>query len=200
MTFRQKIILMDSDTSQRAAISRKLNSALFHIEPFEDIHELALRWPERGVLLVNIQDNSVRELAQRMVDAGIWLPIIAYATDTQPSDVVDAVLGGATGYLTWPFSSEDVEAAISRANSSGAEIGSTKAREGAARSRLKRLTPREREVLAAVAQGLSNRLIARTLDISPRTVEIHRANMLHKIGARHTSEAIRVALEASLVT
>ena len=50
-----------------------------------------------------------------------------------------------------------------------------------------------------MAIGLSNRLIGEQLDISPRTVEIHRANMLTKIGAQHTSEAIRIAIEASLV-
>ena len=57
----------------------------------------------------------------------------------------------------------------------------------------------EREVLAGVAGGLSNRLIGEKLSISPRTVEIHRANMLTKMGAHHTSEAIRIAIEASLV-
>ena len=50
-----------------------------------------------------------------------------------------------------------------------------------------------------VADGLSNRLIGEKLRISPRTVEIHRANMLNKMGASHTSEAIRIAIEASLV-
>ena len=69
-----------------------------------------------------------------------------------------------------------------------------------ARSRVQRLTKREREVLAGVADGLSNRLIGERLAISPRTVEIHRANMLNKMGANHTSEAIRIAIEASLVS
>ena len=55
------------------------------------------------------------------------------------------------------------------------------------------------EVLEGVAHGLSNRLIGERLRISPRTVEIHRANMLHKIGVTHTNEAIRIAIEASLV-
>ena len=61
------------------------------------------------------------------------------------------------------------------------------------------LTKREREVLAGVAGGLSNRMIGEKLSISPRTVEIHRANMLTKMGANHTSEAIRIAIEAALV-
>lgn len=64
---------------------------------------------------------------------------------------------------------------------------------------MQRLTKREREVLVGVADGLSNRRIGEQLAISPRTVEIHRANMLTKMGAQHTSEAIRVAIEATLV-
>ena len=62
-----------------------------------------------------------------------------------------------------------------------------------------RLSKRERQVLELLARGSSNKLIARELSISPRTVEIHRANMLNKIGANHTSEAIRIAIEASLL-
>ena len=57
-----------------------------------------------------------------------------------------------------------------------------------------------REVLVGVASGMSNRLIGDKLCISPRTVEIHRANMLNKMGANHTSDAIRIAVEAALVS
>lgn len=55
-------------------------------------------------------------------------------------------------------------------------------------------------MLSAITEGLSNREIGERLAISPRTVEIHRSNMLNKVGAQHTSEAIRIAVEASLVT
>ncbi len=72
-------------------------------------------------------------------------------------------------------------------------------REAHARSRGQKLTRREREVLEGVADALSNRMIGERLQISPRTVEIHRANMLNKMGASHTSEAICIAIEASIV-
>ena len=74
-----------------------------------------------------------------------------------------------------------------------------KLREARARSRIQKLTNREREVLIGVAGGLSNRKIGEHLSISPRTVEIHRANMLDKMRANHTSDAIRLAIEAALV-
>ena len=65
-------------------------------------------------------------------------------------------------------------------------------------SRIEKLSKREREILAGMVEGLSNRLIGKHLSISPRTVELHRANLLSKIGARHSAEAIRLAIEASL--
>ena len=65
--------------------------------------------------------------------------------------------------------------------------------------RISMLSNREREVLDRLTQGCSNKVIARDLDISPRTVEIHRGNMMEKLGARHAAEAVRLQLEASLV-
>ncbi len=65
-----------------------------------------------------------------------------------------------------------------------------------ARQRISALSRREREVLDWLSQGLSNKAIARALEISPRTVEIHRANMMDKLGATHAAEAVRLRLEA----
>jgi two-component system, LuxR family, response regulator FixJ len=109
------------------------------------------------------------------------------------------VLAGALDYLEWPCDTARILTAIELAESAAASIGSLRLREARARSRVQKLTRREREVLEGVADGLSNRLIGERLAISPRTVEIHRANMLTKMGANHTSEAIRIAIEASLV-
>ena len=89
---------------------------------------------------------------------------------------------------------------LGRAVARSESFGNAKLREVMARARVEVLTRREREVLSGVASGLSNRLIGEKLSISPRTVEIHRANMLNKLGARHTSEAIRIAIEAAMVS
>jgi FixJ family two-component response regulator len=134
-----------------------------------------------------------------MTDDANWLPLVAFAVDPGTNRVVQAVLNGAIDYLAWPFGEAEVRAALAVAEESRDAMGSVRLREAMARSRIQRLTPREREVLAGVADGLSNRMIGERLAISPRTVEIHRANMLNKIGANHTSEAIRIAIEASLV-
>ena len=78
------------------------------------------------------------------------------------------------------------------------QFGAARRRMIEARDRISTLSTREREVLDWLAEGSSNKAIARELDISPRTVEIHRANMMNKLGVRHAAEAVRLRLEAKL--
>ena len=195
----QSVVLVDSNFRRRAAISHCLAGTNIHVEPFEGIEEIRRRWPQGSILLVGDEHETIHDLFAAMTESGHWLPIVAYAPEPSIPRVVQAILAGALDYLDWPFGETEVRAAISLAETSGAGIGSAKLREAMARSRVQRLTRREREVLAGVADGLSNRRIGERLEISPRTVEIHRANMLNKMGASHTSEAIRIAIEASLV-
>ena len=115
------------------------------------------------------------------------------------TSIFRAALTKALNFLQWPCDPARILTAIELAEGAAASIGSLRLREARARSRLQKLTRREREVLEGVADGLSNRMIGERLRISPRTVEIHRANMLNKMGANHTSEAIRIAIEASIV-
>lgn len=143
--------------------------------------------------------GSIGELIEKMAADGEWYPIIAFCEEPAPRQIVQAVLDGAVDYVAWPISARELNDSLTRAIDKSEAAGNTKLREVMARSRLDRLTRREREVLDGVASGLSNRLIGEKLAISPRTVEIHRANMLNKLGANHTSEAIRIAIEAALV-
>ena len=193
------VVLVDSNFRRRATISHCLAGTNIHVEPFESVVEMTRRWPHGSVLLIGDEDDIVHDLFAAMTASGHWLPIVAYAPEPSIPRVVRAILAGALDYLDWPFAETEVRAAISLAEISNAGIGTVKLREAMARSRVQRLTRREREVLTGVADGLSNRLIGERLEISPRTVEIHRANMLNKMGASHTSEAIRIAIEASLV-
>ncbi len=199
MERRRTLALIDSNFRRRAAISHCLAGSSIHVEPFEDIAEARLRWPRSGVLLVEDAGDNLRELLDHMTDHGCWLPLIGLAELPHTGGVVRAILEGAVDYLAWPCSVEEIAQAVSGAEATEGTVGTLKLREARARSRIRRLTRREREVLAGVADGLSNRLIGAQLAISPRTVEIHRANMLNKMGAQHTSEAIRIAIEASLV-
>jgi two-component system, LuxR family, response regulator FixJ len=194
------IILIDSDTRRRAAISHALAGGGIHVEPFEAVDELTRHWPRSGMILAHDDGASVAALMQHMSTSGQWLPVIAFAEAPSPSQIVGAVLDGAIDYLAWPFAEAEPAATLGTVQHRAEAMGSVKLREAVARSRIGRLTRREREVLTGVASGLSNRLIGEKLAISPRTVEIHRANMLNKMGAAHTSEAIRIAIEAALIS
>jgi len=194
----EELVLIDPDVRRRAAVTHLLAGAGIHVEPFEDLAELTRAWPREGIILASDEGEMVRELLTDMATHGKWLPLVAFAPLPSTPRVVQAVLAGAIDYLEWPFDAVTIRTAIQLAHSSADGIGNARLREAMARSRIKKLTRREREVLAGVADGLSNRLIGERLAISPRTVEIHRANMLTKMGANHTSEAIRVAIEASL--
>lgn len=199
MSRRTNILLVDSDFRRRAAISHCLAGSALHVEPFEDTAELVSRWPREGLLLVHDSGDAIAGLLDHMGHSGDWLPIIAFAEAPSIRRIVEAVLQGAVDYLVWPFEETDLADSVKVAEGRARALAGSKLREAVARSRVERLTKREREVLTGVAGGLSNRLIGEKLSISPRTVEIHRANMLSKMGANHTSEAIRIAIEAALV-
>lgn len=192
------LILIDSDMRRRAVISHALSTRM-HVEPFENISELSTSWPRSGVVLIREEPGTIQTLIGKMARQGAWFPVIAFDDAPSSQRIVQAVLDGAIDYITWPIATDELHAAIDRAITRADNFGHAKLRELMARARIDRLTRREREVLGGVANGLSNRLIGEKLSISPRTVEIHRANMLNKLGANHTSDAIRIAIEAALV-
>ena len=193
-----KLVLVDADYRRRAAVSHDLAGSDIHVEPFDGAEDLMAHWPTGGVLLIHDDGVALAQIVAYMARTGNWLPCICYAEQADPRRVALAVLTGAIDYLPWPLAGAALREALAESGERARLMSSSKLREAVARSRLERLTRREREVLEAVASGLSNRKIGEVLAISPRTVEIHRANMLAKLGANHTAEAIRIAIEASL--
>lgn len=194
----KQILLIDGECRRRATISHSLESEAFHVEPFEEVSELPKALPRDGAILIHDEGDAIAKVVDHMTKTGAWLPIISFSEQSDIKKVVGALQVGASDYLVWPFSEGDIAGAVEASVKQIESVSGARLREAKARSRINRLTPREKEVLAGVADGLSNRLIGARLSISPRTVEIHRANMLGKMGANHTSEAIRIAIEASL--
>lgn len=192
------LVLIDADTRRRAQISHALGTGI-HVEPFESIGELGNTFHPDAIALVNDAEDLVGSLLRELADAGEWLPVIAYSENPTTERIAETILAGAMDYMTWPFDTTRLGERLSLVAKRAAGIGAVRRREVSARKRVHKLTRREREVLSGVASGLSNRLIGERLCISPRTVEIHRANMLNKMDAGHTSEAIRIAIDAELV-
>jgi FixJ family two-component response regulator len=107
-------------------------------------------------------------------------------------------MAGALDYLTLPLRQTDLQWVLMSLEPEAAEYAEARRRVIEARNRIKNQTGREREVLEWLSEGSSNKAIARRLEISPRTVEIHRANMMAKLGANHPADAVRLKLEAEL--
>ena len=192
------LILVDNDTRRRASFSHTLSGYGMHVEPFETVAELAASWPRSGTVLIHDSGGDVTLLIEEMAQHDESYPIVAFAERPEAERIVRAINEGAIDYLVWPITPEELVASLEKQDCQTAGRGSLRMREARARGRIEKLTKREREVLDCVANGLSNRKIGKKLEISPRTVEIHRANMLIKLGANHTSEAIRIAIEAEL--
>ena len=155
MTTRSNILLVDGDFRRRAAISHCLAGSGLHVEPFEDAAELISRRPDDGVLLVHDEGESIAPLLDHMGQSGDWLPIIAFSENPAPERIVEAVLTGAVDYVVWPFDGPAIARSVELAEQRSSAHAGAKLREAVARSRIEKLTLREREVLAGVAELLA---------------------------------------------
>ncbi|MGB3711081.1 MAG: LuxR C-terminal-related transcriptional regulator [Erythrobacter sp.] len=193
---------IDSDSRQRAELARVGFSLGHHSEVYGDLSELSSHPPRDGIIIARDapEEGGVATILERLGKLGIWLPLIAVESDPQPRRIVEAIKAGALDYLSLPLDPERFKRCLARTDREAEEFGSARRRMIEARDRIESLSGREREVLEWLTEGSSNKAIARELDISPRTVEIHRANMMTKLGARHPAEAVRLKLEAKLET
>lgn len=194
-----KIFLVDGDMRRRATISHCLSQCGIHVEPYENVAELRGHMAEFGLVLIHDDGMEISRAIDCLAEVGNWLPVIGFAEAPEPRAVVKAIHLGAIDYLAWPFAEAEVVGVIADAAAMVDTIGNRRNRGYTAKKRVDRLSKREREVLLSVANGLSSQKIAEQLAISPRTVEIHRSNMLSKLGASNTSEAIRLAVEADIL-
>lgn len=194
-----KIFLVDGDMRRRASISHCLAQCEIHVEPYENVAELRGHMADFGLVLIHDEKTEIVQALDYMAEAANWLPLIGFSEDPDPRSVAKAIHHGAIDYLAWPFAENEIVGTLRDAATLAETIGQRKNREYMAKKRVDRLSKREREVLLSVANGLSSQKIAQQLEISPRTVEIHRSNMLNKMGASNTSEAIRLAVEADFV-
>lgn len=194
-----RAVLIDSDTRRRAFICHLLSKSGIHTEPFDDVHEIGDHLAQVDLLLVHDEDNAVGESIEWADRAEGFPLVVAFAGAPSAAAIVQAIQRGAANYIEWPFFAEELHRVVLQGQSLDFASAGLRRRVARARDRICQLTKRERQVLDGMAQGLSNRKIGESLSISQRTVEIHRANLLHKIGANHTSDAIRLAIEATLI-
>lgn len=200
MTRKASLHFIDSNSRHRAELARIGFTLGHHAEVYGDLSELSVHPPREGIIVARDtpQEGGVSMILERLSRLGIWLPLIAIDNDPRPGRIVEAIKAGALDYLSLPLDTDRFERCLARIEKEAEVFGAARRRMIEARDRISSLSAREREVLEWLTEGSSNKVIARELDISPRTVEIHRANMMHKLGARHAAEAVRLKLEAKL--
>ena len=153
-----------------------------------------------GCVLLDVRMPEIDglEVQQLMAERGIAMPVVVLTGHGDITTAVAAMKAGAVDFLEKPFEKaallQAVEAAFRRLD------GDYTDRDRAAEAgvRIANLTPREQDVLRGLASGLPNKTIAYDLEISPRTVEVHRANMMAKLGVRSLSDALRLAFAAGI--
>lgn len=198
----QQLIIrfVEPSSRVRAEMARSAFALGHHAEVYADVGELIDHMPETGVLVVRDDPSTggVPEMMNQLAAHGHWLPLIA--TDVTPSAqrIVAAMKAGALDYLPLPLEAHRFATSLEQVVSEITHHGEARRRMIEARTRIAHLSTREREVLHWLAEGSSNKAIARELDISPRTVEIHRANMMAKLGAKHAAEAVRLRIESDM--
>ncbi|KPF63305.1 response regulator transcription factor [Porphyrobacter sp. AAP60] len=192
--------LVEADARIRCEIANASAKIGHHCEPYAELAEIAAHAPREGIIIVRdpIDGESVSLVLERLLALGIWLPVVAFDIQPSPAKVVQAIKGGAIDYLSFPVQPERLAISIARISKEALAVSAARQRTVEARNRLSTLSNREMEVLEGLAGGSSNKAIARDLSISPRTVEIHRANMMTKLGVRHPAEVVRVKVDAMM--
>lgn len=146
---------------------------------------------------LRMPDMSGVELLDRLNAKGILVPAVVITGHGDVPMAVAAMKAGAVDFIEKPFEDEVLVEAIKRAASRLQETAPT-VDIATLRSRIEDLSEREREVLSAVVAGLPNKTIAYNLGISPRTVEVHRANIMAKMQAKNLPELVRMTIAMGL--
>ncbi|MCJ2185491.1 response regulator transcription factor [Novosphingobium beihaiensis] len=190
------IALIENDYQKRAKITNALFAGGFHVEPFEEIEEFIAESKTGYIVLLSDNSDNLDKLLNLVNRQAQWFPIIPYSETASLNSIVSAMLKGAIGYID---RLPDLEGVMDVINSNKAErqrLMENGRLRAEARAKLVLLTKREREVLQYMSEGMSNKIIGMKLGISPRTVEIHRANMISKLETDSTNEALRLAAYA----
>jgi two-component system, LuxR family, response regulator FixJ len=195
------VFLIDDDASVRDSLSLLLSLKGIRAQTFATAEAFLETYrPEwGGCVLTDLQmpEMSGLDLQQALQDRGIFLPLIVLTAHGDVRTTRLAMKNGAFDFLEKPVNDEILLDVLKNAIREDNLRHDADRNERGARSRLQRLTPREREVLDLLVEGLSQREIAARLEISPRTVEVYKSRMMEKLQCRSLAELIRAALSAA---
>jgi len=196
------IYVVDDDEAVRTSLLALFEANGYASRSFSSAQEFLAAAPglHPGCLIADIRMPGMDglEMQQRLIGRGLPFPFIVITGHGDVPLAVRAMKAGALDFIEKPFAADTI---LDKAKSGLDCLGAPRQVDeltATATVRLKMLSPREREVLEGLLTGLSNKSIAYELGISPRTVEIHRARVMEKMGVRSLSELVRMGLAAGL--
>jgi two-component system response regulator FixJ len=203
MSSKVKVYVIDDDEAMRDSLNFLLDCAGLEVTLFETAQQFldALPGLDFGCVVSDVRMPGIDgiELLRRMKAAQSKFPILIMTGHGDVPLAVQAMKLGAIDFMEKPFDDDRlsgmIEAAIRQAEPAAKDDTVTQN----IVARIATLSPRERQVMEGLIAGLSNKLIARDYDISPRTIEVYRANVMTKMQAGSLSELVRLAMRAGLL-
>jgi two-component system, LuxR family, response regulator FixJ len=192
------VYVIDDDVAVRKALSFLLISAEFRVRVHASAVDFldSIAGVEVGCIVTDVRMPGIDgiEFIRRLRQQGFKVPVVVMTGHADVPLAVEAMKAGAVDFLEKPFSDdrflEVIQSAIRASQDSPAETDEVRA----VKARIQSLSERESQVLQGLVDGKANKVIAHDLEISPRTVEIYRANVMSKLKAKSLSEVIRMAL------
>jgi two-component system, LuxR family, response regulator FixJ len=192
------IHLIDDDEALRESVAFLLRAADFEVKGFSSAQAFLASLPDSSLSCVitdvRMPDMSGIELIRRLKDLKVDVPVIVITGHGDVALAVEAMKLGATDFFEKPFNDDLLLASVRGALQEQAHHTKRHAERAEIEQRLARLSTREKDVLTGLIEGRANKQIAFDLGISPRTVEIYRANLMTKMQADSLSDLVRMAL------
>ena len=196
------VAVIDDDDAVRDSLGALLEAEGYDVDTYPSgpafLAALPDTLPACALVDVRMPEMDGLELQRRLADAAPSLPVIIVTGHGDIAMAVRAIKAGAVDFVEKPFPDRTILDGIAQALASREEALGREALRHDIHQRLDRLTAREREVFERLARGSPNKVVARDLGISPRTVEVHRARVTEKLQARSLSHLVRMALIAQV--
>lgn len=192
------VFVVDDDQAVLDSLGMLLRSMKIGCQLFASAQEFLdayqTDWQGCIVLDIRMPGMSGMELHRHLVDQHSTMPVIFVTGHGDVPMAVEAMHNGAFDFIQKPYRDQDLLDRINQALTWDEEHRSQEDRKRELMERYQSLTPREREVMECVVRGLANKVIAMDLDLSQRTVEIHRARVMEKMHARSLAELVRMSM------
>jgi two-component system response regulator FixJ len=192
--------VVDDDESARESLAFLLESADLHVETYASAPAFLAALPDArpGCVITDVRmpEMSGQELVARLAAINARMPVIMITGHGDIPMAVEAMRSGVVDFIEKPFSEGRILDALKRALGAMTEASAASGDKAEILQRLETLSERERQVLDGVVAGHPNKVIARDLGISPRTVEIYRAKLMTKMHADNLAALVRMTLSA----